>query len=279
MSRQDYAIPPTVSSMPHHRNKERNMITRIEDTRKVAALFEGWQETMIWSCLQKVMGSIYADDRESPTAAMAVLGDFYCFAGEPDLELVSYNPDACARKFIIMVPQSIEWAKLIEKRYSTTARKIIRNAMKKEPQVFDTDRLRNIVTTLPPEYSLRMIDGELYHRCKAENWSSDLVSQYADYATYERLGLGVAALRDGRIVSGASSYSTYLGGIEIEIDTKEAYRRKGLASVCGAKLILECLDRNLYPSWDAHDKVSVALAEKLGYHFDHEYVAYEICER
>lgn len=76
--------------------------------------------------------------------------------------------------------------------------------------------------------------------------------------------------------AGASSYSGYRGGIEIEIDTNEVYRRKGLAYICGAKLILECLDRNLYPSWDAQNIWSVALAEKLGYHFDHAYTAYEV---
>lgn len=45
---------------------------------------------------------------------------------------------------------------------------------------------------------------------------------------------------------------------------------------CGAKLILECINRNIYPSWDAQNKGSVELAEKLGYHFDKEYIAYEI---
>ena len=29
-------------------------------------------------------------------------------------------------------------------------------------------------------------------------------------------------------------------------------RNRGLASACGAALILECLERGLYPSWDAH---------------------------
>ena len=53
-------------------------------------------------------------------------------------------------------------------------------------------------------------------------------------------------------------------------------RRIGLASACGAKLILECINRNLYPSCDAQNKRSVALAEKLGYQFDKEYVAYEV---
>lgn len=73
-------------------------------------------------------------------------------------------------------------------------------------------------------------------------------------------------------------YSSYRGGIEVEIDTREDHRRKGLAYICGAGLILECVSRGLYPSWDAQNLWSVALAEKLGYHFDHAYTAYEIWE-
>ncbi len=102
------------------------------------------------------------------------------------------------------------------------------------------------------------------------------MSQYQDYETYKALGLGVVVLKNGELVAGASSYSTYDRGSEIEIDTREDHRRKGLAYACGAKLILECQKRDLYPSWDAQNKWSVALAEKLGYLFSHEYVAYEV---
>ena len=84
------------------------------------------------------------------------------------------------------------------------------------------------------------------------------------------------ALYNNELVSGASSYTSYEGGIEIEIDTRKDHRRRGLAYACGARLILECLDRGLYPSWDAQNLWSVALAEKLGYHFDHEYAAFEV---
>jgi predicted GNAT family acetyltransferase len=102
------------------------------------------------------------------------------------------------------------------------------------------------------------------------------VSQYEDYAAYHQYGIGFAILYKNELVSGASSYARYRDGIEIEIDTKEQYRRRGLASVCGAKLILKCLERNLYPSWDAQNRWSVALAQKLGYHYSHVYDAYEI---
>ena len=73
-----------------------------------------------------------------------------------------------------------------------------------------------------------------------------------------------------------SSYTAYQEGIEIEIDTREEYRRMGLAYACGARLILECLARGIYPSWDAHNLESAALAEKLGYHYDRPYTAFLI---
>ena len=83
-------------------------------------------------------------------------------------------------------------------------------------------------------------------------------------------------LKSGRIVAGASSYTRYKEGIEIEVDTIEDERRKGLATIVCAALILQCLEEGLYPSWDARNMNSVRLAEKPGYEFDHEYTAYEV---
>ena len=121
-----------------------------------------------------------------------------------------------------------------------------------------------------------MMDEQLFWYCKGVDWCRDWVAQYDDYAAYRNWGLGVVVLKDGEVVSGASSYSGYRGGIEIQIDTREDYQRQGLACACGAKLILECQRRGLYPSWDAQNPASVALAEKLGYRLDHEYMAFEV---
>ncbi|MBK1809116.1 GNAT family N-acetyltransferase [Clostridium sp. YIM B02505] len=53
-------------------------------------------------------------------------------------------------------------------------------------------------------------------------------------------------------------------------------KQGGLALACASKLILDCLERVIYPRWDAANLESVALAEKLGYHFDKEYIVYSI---
>ena len=85
----------------------------IKEPKLVEHLFEGWQETLIWSCLQQVMGQLYANDANHPTAAMALIGDFCFFAGEPDKELVLFRPELDKRNFIIMVPQTEAWSELI----------------------------------------------------------------------------------------------------------------------------------------------------------------------
>jgi len=250
------------------------MISKINDTSKVKPLFGDWQETLIWSCLQRIMGDIYTDNIFCPASAMAVLGDFCFLAGEPKEELALFLP----RDFIIMVPQNKKWADVIEACYGKQAKRVTRYAMKKEPDIFEPDKLKQAMV-LPQGYSLKMIDEELFYLCREQEWSRDFVSQYADYEMYRRLGLGVAVLKNGEVAAGASSYSSYQNGIEIEIDTKKEYRRIGLAYACGARLILECIRRNLYPSWDAQNKWSAALAEKLGYHFGYEYCAYEVSKQ
>ena len=65
------------------------MVYVLEDTSKVEKLFDGWQETLIYSCLQKVMGKIFVTDLENPVSAFAFVGILGFFAGAPDEELVN----------------------------------------------------------------------------------------------------------------------------------------------------------------------------------------------
>ncbi len=252
------------------------MVFAIKGTSEVKELFSDWQETMVWSCLQGIMGKLYADSSDNPKSVMAIIGDFCFFAGIPNRELVSFRPQWCKQDFIIMTAYTSDWYPLIEAVYGKNAKRVTRYAIKKEADVFDGKKLESYADRIPEGFGLHMIDREIFDGCLQQSWSRDFVALYTDYDDYREKGLGVVAVKNEEIVSGASSYSRYKEGIEIEIDTKEQYRRMGLATACGARLILECLNRGLYPSWDAQNKRSVSLAEKLGYHFDYEYIAYEI---
>lgn len=247
------------------------MIYTLTDPEKVRALFGNWEETMITSCLQQVMGTLYVTDPERPTSVMALLGDFAFFAGEPCRELVESKPSG----FLILVPQNEAWAKMIEDCFPGRCRRTMRYAIRKDT-VFDRDYLLALRSRLPEGYLLQRIDDTLYDQRKENPWSRDLVSVFPSKEAFLLDGLGIVVTQHGEIVSGASSYTRYREGIEVEVDTRRDHRRKSLATVCSAALILACLDLGLYPSWDAQNLWSVRLAEKLGYTFSHEYPVYEV---
>lgn len=235
---------------------------------KAKSLFSGWNETMIASCLKGVMGRAYvADD-----AAAAYLGDLSFYAGTPSEELLRFKPNQDSH-FVIMVPGSKAWEPVLEEIYGEKAKKVTRYAIRKDT-IFDRIHLEEIKARLSEGYTMEPLGEDVYSYCRENEWCRDWVSQFESYEDFHHRGLGMVIKKDGVPVSGASSYSVYNGGIEIQIDTHTDYRRQGLAAAAAAALILECLDRNLYPSWDAASLWSVALAEKLGYQFDHEYDAY-----
>lgn len=241
------------------------------DGRAEELLFGDWDKTMIRSFLQGHMGRMLTSGGDTPRSAIIDIGDFCFLAGEPDAELLGG-----LKGFKLLASKDDTWAALIEDFFGKRAKKIFRYAIKHEPDVFDRSILTSYVKALDANYELRMFDKEIFELARANAWSADLCSQFRDFNDYQRRAIGAAVLHEGKLVAGASPYVVYDNGIEIEIDTKPEFRRRGLATVCGAKLILECLDRGIYPSWDAHDLRSLALAEKLGYHLSHSYVTYEL---
>lgn len=256
--------------------QEKQTVVVIENQEILEQFFGNTQKTMIRSCCEKIMGKVYGKEGERLDSAMAVLGDFTFFSGKPDEVLTAYWPKESREAYRILVPQDAEWERMIEKYYGTKCRKITRYRMKKEPGIFSQEILEKAAASLPKDVTLLCMNESLFYRSREQGWSRDFTALYPDFRFFEKYGLGVLAIKDGEILAGASSYSSYSKGIEIEVDTREDWRRQGLAYACCAKLILECLKRGWYPNWDAHNLESAALAKKLGYHLEEAYTAYEI---
>lgn len=238
------------------------------DIQKIAPFFLGWDETLVWSCLQRCMGYAIADDEEDPSAALITVGDFCFFAGTPNAIL------AAQATVPVLVPRNEEWGSIIESVWGDRVEKTLRYAIKKEPEIFDIHKLKGYADSIPKDCALKFFDKDIYDFSRSQKWSQDFCAQFSEYDDFSKRGIGVAVIYQGKPVSGASSYTVYNGGIEIEVDTDPTYRQRGFATACCAGLILECLKRGLYPSWDAYDLRSVALAQKLGYHMDHPYTVY-----
>ncbi len=71
-------------------------------------------------------------------------------------------------------------------------------------------------------------------------------------------------MKDGEIISGASSYSYCEGSIDITIETKPEYKRQGLALACASKVILGCMQKALEVSFMIYiEKAKIGDAEKI----------------
>lgn len=244
----------------------------------LAPLFRDVEETMAWSFLQGCMGRGAADRLPQPRVGRIVTGDFCFLAGDadsPDAERLAETLwEDAPNAFSLLIPPDRAWLQLIERVFAGRCTMLRRYAFRKTAQGFNIARLRSFaVRPLPPGFRLVPVGAGLYRSVQKQAQLADLCSQFPSYLSYKRQGRGFAILHRGRPVCGASSYTVFKGGIEIEIDTLPGFRRRGFATVCAAALMLSCLEDGLYPSWDAANPTSCALAEKLGYRPSGAYTA------
>lgn len=253
-------------------------IYRVTEMSAIAPLFSGSDDTLITSTLAGCTGVAYAD--QALTTAMIVNGDFAFSAGDATGEaadmLMRKVPPMHSPGKLLFTPPDAAWEQLVRNVWGKQAVESKRFSFHRDAAGFNSAKLTCLQESLPAGYRLARMDGHLYRQAYAHEWSRDLVSLFQNEADYLARGIGVAVLQGDDLVAGASSYAVFPGGIEIEIDTRADKRGMGLATACGAALILLCLERGLYPNWDAANPVSASLAKKFGYIPKSTYSVYEI---
>jgi hypothetical protein len=232
----------------------------------------------LWSCIEGKMGRAWVDKKENPRAAVVIVADFCYLLGRPASNMADCKIqeviENCKGKVIIIDDSS--WVAIIESLYPNNLKRFSRYSIKKEFGVFQKSKLNSYIDAIASEFNIYKIDEVLYFKVIQDNFMADCCSNYSSLEDFLKNGIGYAIVHNGEVISAASSYSYCDGNIEVTIGTKDEYRRKGLALAAASRLILDCMERNIYPRWDAANLESVAVAEKLGYHFKSEYEAYTI---
>lgn len=243
--------------------------------KKLISMFEKIDSTIILSYLQGHMGTAWVDDLENPTVAQITVGIFVFFAGNPETkeaEELLYNlPD-----FTLAIVDSDEWKNRIETVHVGSIEKFQRFRFEKNPEHLDRKHIQNLLSTLPEGYEIKRIDKKIAKEPSFHELSEDFVSQFDSIDDFINRGVGYAILNEGQVVSAATSFSIYDDGIEIEVASHPNHRRRGLATIIASTLILDCLERGKYPSWDGANEESVKLAQKLGYKLKGSYDTYFI---
>jgi GNAT superfamily N-acetyltransferase len=252
---------------------ERYEITTSQEKRRVGPLFDGIDDSLIKTFLQGYAGTAYCDDLAFPRCATIEVNDYLFFGGDPHsenaAEFAAYAPEGHAGLNIVACDEG--WIPLIESAHPGKTQTTIRYATWQTLKNFDKDNLRQIMRTIPQGYTLLGMDDEIYELAMAQEWSRDFCSFFSNAEDYIERGIGFCVLHGDDLVSGASSFSIYDEGIEVQVATREDHQRKGLAKACSAALVLACLSQGRMPCWDAANKTSLHLAEELGYKFKREY--------
>lgn len=240
---------------------------------KIEHFFKEIKFYMGKSVLDGLMGEAWVDNLENPTIAYLLVRQYCFISGDSKSniakDIIGNLPKTCKR-----IIANSDWYKVIESTYSEFE-KSKRYSLKKQSYVFDKEKLKEYSNSLSNEYEIKIIDKEVYELIKQDN-TDPLDMKITD--DYLNRGIGVCCFRKNEVIGICSSNIIYKDGIEINIRVKKEYKHKGVGTAMASKLILICLDKGLYPSWDAANLNSLGLAQKLGYNFDSEYIIYKVNE-
>jgi GNAT superfamily N-acetyltransferase len=224
------------------------------------------------AALDGAMGMVWADDPARPSVALVHL-DFYLLVGDanaPAAGEAAHRPSERAS----IVASSADWEPLLRCVWGERLKSRTRVAFR--PGRWDRSRLRGFIDALPDGFALKRIDGA--DAARFAELADSLVYNFPSLEEFLARGVGFGVEHEGRFVSGCSSFAISPRSLEFEIQTRPDFRRRGLACATAAAMIEHCIDSGLTPEWDAHNEMSSALAEKLGFVEPAPYRAYEIRE-
>ena len=242
---------------------------------KLKPMFKYTDDSVVKSFFEGIFGNAYCDNLDCPKSAVIAAGDFFFVAGNPDFagEVMKLAKD---KKMATFIPDSTDWFEPL----NSCGKKLLfleRYQTEIPEGGFNVESLQKIKSMifLHDDLKLEPIDEKYYYRALEEEWSEAFVSNFKNYNEFFRHGFGYVITKDGKIISGTSTFSYHNNGVEIEVSTREDYRGKGLAKICSAAFILECINRKVEPSWDARNKASLAISRYMGFEFKGKYVAFE----
>lgn len=243
-----------------------------EQLKLVHKFFKEIKFYMAKSATQGYMGDVYVDNLENPNFSFIFIERFCFIDGDANSEFAKAALESIDEYYKVIIAAE-NWFDKIEEVYKNNFETDYRVSIKKDTK-FDKEKLTNYISQLDKQYKIKIIDDEMYKIIKeTDSWVTNL-GMSKNYSEY---GIGFCAIKNSdEIVSVITSDMVYDDGVEINIKVKDTERQKGIATAISASMILECIKRNKYPSWDAANSNSVGLAKKLGYECDSEYKIYKI---
>lgn len=224
------------------------------------------------STLEGNFGAAHADSGTAPRLARLDSGSFTVFGGDPGVEsastLIRCNPIS------YVTPETGEWRRVLEGEFGSRISRLPFTEF--SARSLDVDHLSGLTRELQDGFVLSAVDKPLALRLATDLENEYFLEHFESIDDFLERGMGFCVVHEDAIVSAASSTASCRGGIDIEIETAPDFQRRGLGTVVGARLVLECLKNNIEPKWLAANPASEKLAERIGYLKSGAYETFEI---
>jgi GNAT superfamily N-acetyltransferase len=232
---------------------------------------------MVIAYLQGYMGEGYVMSAANPKAALIISGEYSFWGGDPNSADAKYLTerlfDVLPSDYTIGIfaKSNPKWEETLLAYRDNNPVVVPRFGIAQKDYAFDNVLLQGYVDSISDDFTIIPINENLYEQAMRADWSKEFCETFSSAEDYLARGFGFAAVKDGKLVSGASTMTVYDGGAELQIATHPDFRKMGLALPCAATFILECVRRNMRPCWDAANEISLKMALKLGYEYEGEY--------
>lgn len=220
-----------------------------------------YDTVLINSVLDGHTGRMLVDSDTNPKIARLDTGAFTMFGGDHDLEvvmdLIQYSP------IYIITPENQKWTNIF---MNVFMNRVVKLPFREyHSNTLNAEKLTEIIKKLPAGYELKRLDKELCEQLPLDISNEYFFENYISIDDFIKRGVGFCILFNEKIVSAATSMASSRYAIDIEIETEDNFRKKGLGTIVGAELVLYCIQNNIVPKWLAANKDSEKLAERLGF--------------
>ncbi len=226
----------------------------------------------ITSAIEEGYGEIRTNSLSNPSMAVLFYGGLVIYAGNAS----NHNARDLVKEYPVqpaILAYSEDWNKVLLKVYGEKLKSTVRYHLPFENLSYN-----------------RISEINKYDLCKNVkaigyadfNYLQDKLSwehQFHHYKNQEEFvdrSYGFLYKEEGQILAGASAFIRSSKYMECQVNTLEAHRRRGLATLVSAAFISKCIENDKNISWDAANRVSVNLAKRLGYEQVEQYEILEL---
>lgn len=216
-------------------------------------------------------GKVLVDALENPSVYALVIGPFWYFAGDAG----GASARGLAAEFppyALLMPSAPGWLENIQSVFGERLTPFTRYSFSSAD--LSEEHLRGLLAQSKHHDEIQPIDEKLASHLASLPDSPFDLSDFDSAADFAARAPGFALLDGEKLMGLAYASLVCSQGIEVSIFVDEPYRRQGVATALAARLLLSSLQRGLRPNWDAANRESCNLAEKLGYRSVESYTSW-----